>query len=104
MTQEAINVNQGDKIMNKSEMIKHIAETASLSQTDAAKALDAFCSGVKTVLKEGQQVVLTGFGSFSSVERAARKGRNPKSGAEIMIPAKNIIKFSAGKDFKDAVN
>lgn len=90
--------------MNKSDMIKYIAETAEITQISAEKAVDAFCDAVKNVLQEGQQVVLSGFGRFSVSERAARKGRNPKSGAEIMIPAKKIVKFSAGKDLKDAVN
>lgn len=90
--------------MNKSELIKHIASTASLTQAQATAALNAFESGVTKALAAGDDVALIGFGTFSVKERAARTGRNPKTGEEIQIAAAKAPTFKAGKGLKDAVN
>ena len=89
--------------MNKTELVEAIAEGASLTKVSASKALDVFMNTVTEALKNGHKLELTGFGSFSIGHRAARKGRNPQTGAEIDIPASKSIKFKAGKSLKDAV-
>lgn len=81
-----------------------MAESADISKADAAKALDAFISTISDVLKSGEQVAIAGFGTYKVSERAARKGRNPQTGAEIDIPAAKVPSFKAGKALKDAVN
>lgn len=90
--------------MNKSEFIDAIAEDAGLTKTDAAKALDAMISVVTDTLKEGDQVTLVGFGTFSVKKRNARTGRNPRTGEAIKISASNNPSFKAGKALKDALN
>ena len=80
-----------------------MAVGAKISKAAAGKALDAFVDGVKTSLKEEERVTLVGFGTFSISKRKARKGRNPRTGKEIKIPARKIPKFTPGKAFKDAV-
>ncbi|WP_290006589.1 HU family DNA-binding protein [Acinetobacter pittii] len=90
--------------MNKSELIKHIASTASLTQAQATAALNALESGVTKALASGEDVALIGFGTFSVKERAARTGRNPKTGEEIQIAATKAPSFKAGKALKEAVN
>ena len=90
--------------MNKSELIDHIAESADLSKADAGRALDALVDAVKITLKKNGTVTLVGFGTFSVGKRAARTGRNPRTGETIKIPAAKTVKFSAGQGFKDAVN
>lgn len=89
--------------MNKSELIDAIAASAQLTKADAARALDGFTNAVTNALKEGDSVALVGFGIFSVKERAARKGRNPKTGEEIEIAASKVPDFKAGKGLKDAV-
>ena len=90
--------------MNKSELIDAIAATADLPKAAAGRALDAMDEAVTGALKEGDQVVLVGFGTFSVKERAARTGRNPQTGDPIQIAAAKIPSFKAGKALKDAVN
>ncbi len=90
--------------MNKSELIDAIAESADISKAAAGRALDAVISSVTGALKDGEQVVLVGFGTFSVKERAARTGRNPQTGEPIEIAAARIPGFKAGKALKDAVN
>jgi len=90
--------------MNKSELIDAVAESADLSKADATKAVDAFASTVTDALNQGDQVTLVGFGTFTVRERAARTGRNPRTGASINIPASKVPGFKAGKALKDAVN
>ena len=90
--------------MNKSELIDAIAESADISKAAAGRALDAVISSVTGALKNGEQVVLVGFGTFSVKERAARTGRNPQTGEPIEISAARIPGFKAGKALKDAVN
>ncbi|MEZ8143909.1 DNA-binding protein HU [Enterovibrio norvegicus FF-33] len=90
--------------MNKSQLIDKIAENADLSKASAGRALDALIDAVSGSLKDGDQVALVGFGTFSVRERSARTGRNPQTGAEIDIPAAKVPGFKAGKALKDAVN
>ncbi|MDX8222139.1 HU family DNA-binding protein [Acinetobacter pittii] len=90
--------------MNKSELIKHIASTAALTQAQATAALNALESGVTKALAAGEDVALIGFGTFTVKERAARTGRNPKTGEEIQIAAVKAPTFKAGKGLKGAVN
>lgn len=84
--------------MNKSELIDAVAANSGLSKADAKKALDGFTSALEGALKKGDRVSLIGFGSWSVSKRAARTGRNPKTGAEIKIGAKNVVRFKAGAD------
>ena len=90
--------------MNKSELIDAIAAKADISKAAAGKALDAVIESVSDALKQGDDVVLVGFGTFQVKERAARTGRNPQTGAEIKIKAAKVPGFKAGKGLKDAVN
>lgn len=90
--------------MNKSELVDAIAESADISKAAAGRAIDAVVESVTNALKEGDQVTLIGFGTFSVKDRAARTGRNPQTGAEIQIAAAKIPSFKAGKGLKDAVN
>jgi len=90
--------------MNKAELIDAIAASAGLSKADAGRALDATTGAIANALRGGQSVSLVGFGTFSVRHRAARTGRNPRTGATIMIRASNNPTFKAGKALKDAVN
>ncbi|MCY4050071.1 MAG: HU family DNA-binding protein [Gammaproteobacteria bacterium] len=90
--------------MNKSELIDHIASTADLSKAQATKALDAVVDSVGSALSKGDSVSLIGFGTFSISERAARSGRNPRTGETIKIAASKQVRFKAGKSLKDKVN
>jgi DNA-binding protein HU-beta len=90
--------------VNKSELIDEVAEKAEISKTAAAKALDAAIGAVKQALKKEDSVTLVGFGTFYVGERAARNGRNPRTGGNIKIRAAKVPKFRAGKALKDAVN
>lgn len=89
--------------MTKAELIDKIAAGAGLSKADASRSLDATLDSVKASLKKGQKVTLVGFGTFSVTKRKARKGRNPKTGQVINIPAGKTPKFTAGKALKEAV-
>ena len=90
--------------MNKSELVKQIAERAGLTQAQATTALQAFETSVIDELTNGGEVALIGFGTFKVTDRAARTGRNPQTGAEIQIAASKNPTFKAGKAFKEAVN
>ena len=90
--------------MNKSELIEHIARQADISKAAATRALEAMIGGVKQTLKKNNSVSLVGFGTFSVSKRAARSGRNPRTGATIKIKAAKVPKFRPGKALKDAVN
>ncbi|MBI5188754.1 MAG: HU family DNA-binding protein [Nitrospirae bacterium] len=89
--------------MTKAELIDKIASGAGLSKADASKTLDATLNSIRAALKKGQKVTLVGFGTFSVVKRKSRKGRNPRTGEVITIPAAKTPKFSSGKALKDAV-
>jgi DNA-binding protein HU-beta len=90
--------------VNKSELIDHIAKQADISKAAAGRALEALIGGVKTTLKKSGTVSIVGFGSFSITKRAARAGRNPRTGATIKIKSAKVPKFKPGKALKDAVN
>ena len=90
--------------MNKTELIEHIAHNADLSKMGAARALEATLSAVRQTLKKGGTVSLVGFGTFSVSKRAARIGRNPRTGEAIKIKASKVPKFTPGKPLKDALN
>ncbi|GFM37089.1 HU family DNA-binding protein [Desulfovibrio psychrotolerans] len=90
--------------MTKAEFVEKIFSKANLSsKAQAEAALDATIATIADALKSGDSVVFTGFGSFKVAERAARKGRNPRSGEELVIPATKVVKFTPGKMLKDAV-
>ena len=90
--------------MNKSQLIEKISEGADISKAAAGRALDSFIGAVTEELKDGGQVALVGFGTFSVRDRAARTGRNPQTGATIQIAAAKIPSFKAGKALKDSCN
>ena len=90
--------------MNKTELIEHIAKHADISKATATRALESTLGAVKTTLKKGGSVSLVGFGTFAVAKRAARLGRNPKTGAAIKIKAAKVAKFRPGKALKDALN
>ncbi len=89
--------------MNKSEFVTAIAEKTGFTKKDADKALNAFIESITNALKKGEKVSLIGFGTFEAKKRAARKGKNPQTGAVINIPATTVPTFKAGKALKDAV-
>ncbi len=90
--------------MNKAELIEHIATQADISKAAATRALEALIDGVKATLKKNDSVSIVGFGTFAVTKRAARSGRNPRTGAAIKIKAAKVPKFRAGKGLKDALN
>ncbi len=90
--------------MNKAELIDTVAAQADLSKSDAANAVDAVFSNITKSLAGGNAVTLVGFGTFAVTDRAARTGRNPRTGEAITIPASKNPKFKAGKALKDALN
>lgn len=90
--------------MNKTELIDVVANEAEISKAEAGRAVDAVLSGITQALKGGDTVTLVGFGTFQVRTRAARTGRNPKTGETIKIAASNNPAFKAGKALKDAVN
>ncbi len=89
--------------MNKNELIAAVAESAGLSKTDGAKAVDAFVSVVTKALKSGDEIRLVGFGTFAVTQRKATEGRNPRTGEKIKIKACKVPKFKPGKALKDSV-
>lgn len=95
---------RGGNFVNKSELIEHIAKQADISKAAATRALEALIGGVKTTLKKNGSVSIVGFGTFAVTKRAARSGRNPRTGAAIKIKAAKVPKFRAGKGLKDAIN
>jgi len=90
--------------MNKNELVAAVAEKAGLGKGDAGSAVEAVFEAITSELKKGGDVRLVGFGNFTVSHREASKGRNPMTGAEVDIPARNVPKFAAGKGLKDAVN
>jgi len=89
--------------MTKADLIEKMATDADISKAAAEKALKSFIEAVTKTVKKGNKLTLVGFGTFSVSKRAARKGRNPKTGATIKIAARKVPKFKAGQAFKDAV-
>ena len=90
--------------MTKQEFIDAIAAKSGLTKADSSRAVEAFIETVTNTLKKGDKVTLTGFGVFSVSKRAARNGRNPRTGAVVKIAARNAVTFKAGSALKDAVN
>ena len=90
--------------MNKTELIEHIAKQADISKAAATRALEALIGGVKSTLKKNGSVAIVGFGTFAVSKRAARSGRNPRTGAAIKIKSAKIPKFRPGKALKEHLN
>ncbi|WP_346938158.1 HU family DNA-binding protein [uncultured Clostridium sp.] len=90
--------------MNKQELINEIAEQSGLTKKDATTFLETFIKITEETVANGEKVQLVGFGTFEKVERAEKKGRNPRTGEDIVIPPSNSVKFKVGKQFKDRVN
>jgi DNA-binding protein HU-beta len=90
--------------MNKTELAKYVKETANLSSLEvASKAVDGFLEAIQGALAKGEDVALTGFGSFTISRRSEREGRNPKTGEPLMIAASKQVKFKPGKALKEGV-
>ena len=89
--------------MNKSELISKVAEKSGLQKKQATAAIEAFVETVEETLAKGEKIQIIGFGNFEVRERAARKGRNPQTGAELVIPASKVPGFKAGKALKEVV-
>ncbi len=90
--------------MNKADLVKSVCEKAKLSKKDSEKAIQAVLGSIAQALAKGDKVQLIGFGTFETKKRAARKGRNPQTGAEIKIKAKKVPVFKAGKVLKNSVS
>lgn len=90
--------------MNKANLINEIANSTGLTKTKSGQALDAFLTAIENALTNDQKVTLVGFGTWETSSRKARKGRNPKTGAEITIPAKKVVRFRAGATLSKEVN
>lgn len=90
--------------MNKTELVASVAEKAGFTKKDAEKAVNAFIDSVREEVAAKKKVQIIGFGTFDYKKRAARKGKNPQTGAEINIPASTVPVFKAGKGFKEMVN
>ncbi len=90
--------------MNKADLIESIANSADLSKASAGRALDAAIESITKALQKGDTITLVGFGTFSVRNRAARMGRNPRTGEEIQIKASKVPGFKPGKALKDAIN
>ena len=90
--------------MNKSEMIDQIAKSADVSKAAAGRALDATVAAIKTAMKKGGMVTLVGFGTFYVGKRAARTGRNPRTGAHVSVEKKSVPFFKTGKEMRERLN
>ena len=90
--------------MNKQELIAKIVKDTGLTKVGAAAAVDSFIDGITKSLKKGSNVTFVGFGTFKTAQRKARTARNPQTGASIKIPKRRVVRFSAGKALKTAVN
>lgn len=89
--------------MNKTDLVSSIASQSGLTKKDSESALNAMMSSVSTALKQGEKVVLVGFGTFEARKRQERKGRNPRTREEMVIPATTVPVFKAGKGLKENV-
>jgi DNA-binding protein HU-beta len=90
--------------MNKTQLVEAVAADSGLSKADASRAIESFVSTVSKTLKKGDEVVITGFGKFSVVKRAARQGVNPRTGEKVKIKASKAPKFTAGAGLKQTVH
>lgn len=89
--------------MNKQELVTEVAKETGMSMVNVTTVLDTLVGTITSTLKKGDSLQLVGFGTFQRKSRSARIGRNPKTGAELKIAARNVPSFSAGKNFKEAV-
>lgn len=89
--------------MNKSQLAEAIAETAGITKTQAKRAIEAFISTTAEAMKAGEKIILIGFGTFEAVNKPAREGRDPRTGATIQIAAKKVVKFKPGAQLCDTV-
>jgi DNA-binding protein HU-beta len=97
-----IQIEKGEKLMTKAELVEKMAKDAGISKVAAKAALESFLDGVKKGLKKkNSRVTLVGFGTFKNVYRKTRMGRNPQTGEKIKIKGKNVVTFKAGKNLKD---
>jgi DNA-binding protein HU-beta len=90
--------------VNKQELIAKIVKDTGLTKVGAAAAVDSFIDGITKSLKKGNDVTFVGFGTFKTSQRKARTGRNPQTGASIKIPKRRVVRFTAGKGLKTALN
>jgi len=90
--------------MNKQDLIAKIAQDTGISKVNAAAAVESFFESITRSLKKGQAITFVGFGTFKTAQRKARTARNPQTGAAIKIPKRRVVRFSAGKALKSAVN
>lgn len=90
--------------MTKQDLISKIAEDTGITKSSAALAVDSFFEGITRSLKKGQPITFVGFGTFKTSQRKARMARNPQTGASIKIPKRKVVRFTAGKALKSAVN
>ena len=90
--------------MKKVELVEAVAKTTGLTKADSTRAIDATFAAITGALKKGDKVPLVGFGTFAVSKRAAREGRNPRTGAVVKIAARKAVTFKAGSALKDAVN
>ncbi len=89
--------------MNKSELVESVAQKADITKASAARSVECTFEAIQEAMKKGEEVRLVGFGTFTVAHRAATRGRNPRTGESIQIPASKQPKFRAGKGLKDAV-
>ncbi len=89
--------------MTKKDLVDHLAESCDMTKADAERAINCVVETVFDTLKKGDELAIAGFGAFSTSQRAARTARNPRTGAEVPVPAMRVPKFKAGKALKDAV-
>ena len=94
---------EGERELKKSDVVSHVASSASLSKAESVAAVDAVFEAIQDCLAKGESVVITGFGTFSTTSRPARRGRNPRTGESIDIAASTAPSFKAGKTLRDAV-
>ena len=90
--------------MNKADLINQVSAKVELTKTKTGEIIDAIVEAVSASLNAGEKVTLVGFGTFQTASRKARKGRNPKNGSEILIPAKTVAKFKPGSALSSSVN
>jgi len=88
--------------MNKGDLVSQVAESANITKAQAAKVVDGAIKGIMGALERGEKVTLVGFGTFSVAKRKARTGRNPSTGKELKIPAKQVPRFAAGSKLREA--
>jgi DNA-binding protein HU-beta len=89
--------------MNKAELVEEVSGKVGITKKDAGSVVDAVTETITNTLKKGEKVTLVGFGTFQVMERKARRGVNPQTGERLDIPAKNVVRFKAGKELRERV-